>query len=95
MTHRFVPTANAAELSKRAAAALRACADLMALVLPELPPDLQTAIEKVLATGGHVGLELLTNRSAVNTVALVAIENEGARRLIATVATVEAGGPSH
>lgn len=91
----FIPAPNAAELSKRSAAALRAVADLMEIMLPDLPPASQSAIEGVLSTGGRIGVELLTDRHAANVVSLVAIEREGVRRVVATVAAVGAHGAAH
>ncbi|WP_422085407.1 hypothetical protein [Variovorax sp.] len=84
----FIPTADAATLSQRCAASLRANGELMACMLQDLPKDKLDTIERLLAGGGSVGIETLVDHRAVNTVALVGIEREGSRQVFATVKTL-------
>lgn len=93
MTERFIPTSDAAILSKRCAAFMRAASELMELISNELPDEKQSALMQVLDGGGRVGLEVTVDRHASNLVSLVAVEREGHHRTLATVATVGQGTP--
>lgn len=90
------PTASAT-LSQRCAASLRANGALMDALLQALPADKQTALERLLAGGGSVGIETLVDRNAACRVLLVGIELEGSRLVLAEVstATAAAHGAKH
>lgn len=82
----FVPAADAATLSQRCAASLRANGALIAAMLQDFQKEGLDAVSAVLAGGGSVGIETLVDGNAVNTIHLVAIEREGTRRVLATIA---------
>lgn len=93
MTDKFIPTRDAATLSKQCAAFMRAASDLMETISAELPEAKQSALMQVLDGGGRIGLEVTVDRHAINLVSLVAVEREGHHRTLATVATVGQGVP--
>ena len=63
----------------------------MAMLLQDLSKDKLDSIDRLLAGGGSVGIETLIDHRAVNTIALVAIEREGSRLVLATVKASEPG----
>ncbi|WP_426192568.1 hypothetical protein [Massilia sp. DWR3-1-1] len=91
MTNKFVPTSDAAALSKQSAAFMRAASDLMEIISKELPAELQASMMQVIDGGGRVGLEVTVDRHANNLMSLVAVEREGRHRTLATVAVVGSG----
>lgn len=91
----FIPTTDAATLSQLCAASLRANGDLISAILKDFPKEQLDAIDRVLAGGGSVGIETLVDSKAKNTIHLVAIEREGARRVFSTVAQPDQPGGSH
>ena len=93
MTEKFIPTSDAAALSKQCAALLRASSDLMETISADLPDTKQSLLMQILDGGGRVGFEVSVDRHAINKISLVAIEREGHRRTLATVATVGQGVP--
>lgn len=92
MTEIKNPSTDGNTLSRACAASLRANGNLMACMLINLPKEKQEAIDRLLAGGGRVGIETLIDAKASNTVQLVAIEREGTRLVLATVATPQAAG---
>lgn len=91
----FIPASNSATLSQLCAASLRANGDLISAILKDFPAEHLDAIDRVLAGGGSVGIETLVDGKAKNTIHLVAIEREGARRVFSTVAQPDQPGGSH
>lgn len=91
MTSNFMPVP---DLSKHCATALRACEDLRSSILKTLPVEKLQALDDLLAGGGSVGVELMTDYKAQVTIRLVALEREGARLVLAAVtAEVPTGAP--
>lgn len=73
-------------LSQHCAAALRATSDLVGAIAQDLPPEKQDALQRLLMGGGSVGLEIVTNGRGECTIRLIALEHEGARLVLATIA---------
>jgi hypothetical protein len=88
MNEKFIPTSDAASLSRQCVAVMRAASDLMETISSELPANKQQVMMQVIEGGGCVGLEITVDAHAENQVSLVAIEREGRRITIATVATI-------
>jgi|GEM_PF-6159613 len=91
MTTNFIPAANAATLSQRSAAALRAVSELMEMIVNDLPEGKQASLGALLDGGGRVGVELTVDKSGANKISLVGVEREGRHRTLATIATIGTG----
>lgn len=89
----FVPASP--DLGKHCAAALRANADLVSTMLKTLPKDKLESLDRLLAGGGSVGMEIVTDYRAQNSIRLVALEREGARLVLATISTQEPPAAAH
>jgi precorrin-6B methylase 2 len=85
MPSTFNKAADAAALSQRCAASLRANGALMACLLRELPKEKHDLLQGLLAGGGSVGIETSVDKHADLRVRLVAIEREGRRTVLAEV----------
>lgn len=83
----FVPAISPAELSAHCAAALKANADLVSSILKTLPHPKLESIDRLLAGGGSVGIEVVTDYKGNASIRLVALEHEGARLMLATIAS--------
>lgn len=97
MTDKFTPKAGTSELTKQAAAFMRAASDLVEVLSTELPAEKQAIMMQVLDGGGRVGLEVTVDRHASNLLRLVVVEREGRHLALATISVTgsENGGVAH
>lgn len=86
MTDNFLPSSDPAALSTLCAASLRANGELLGAMLRDMPPEKHEAIDRLLAGGGSDCIETRVDHRANNTISLIAIEREGARLVLATIA---------
>ena len=77
---------NDPELANLATAVSETTARLLAHVPGALPRPKVDALDSVHATGGAVGLEVVTDGHGKRRISLIAIEREGLRRVLADVA---------
>ncbi|NHZ80103.1 hypothetical protein F2P44_12560 [Massilia sp. CCM 8695] len=91
MTDKFIPAANAADLSAQCAALVRASGTLMHTLMVDLGLEKQEGLNRLLAGGGRVGIEITIDRHGSNQISLVAVEREGTHRTLATVQTIGNG----
>jgi len=83
------------DLSARIAATLRAVADVLEVVVPQLPIENRAALLNLLESGGRVGLESTTDRNRDCAVHLIAIEPDGTRRDLATLSATPRRSETH
>ncbi|MEJ7685685.1 MAG: hypothetical protein WKG52_01050 [Variovorax sp.] len=83
----FIPTADAAALTQRSSAALKACGELLNEIMRVLPIEKKEALRLLSVGGGSVGIEALVDHAGVPKIHLVGIEREGSRHVLATVSS--------
>lgn len=91
----FIPSSDAATLAKRAAAAHVATADLLQVLLLDLPTEKHRALNTLLSTGGRVGIESTVDGTGRTNLSMVGFTPDGDRLLLSTVQTPSTPQASH
>ena len=81
----FIPADDSSKLTQDCKTTLHAALELIGTLNDTLPAEKQQALADLLNSGGRIGLELTLDRFTASTIALIAVELEGARHSLATV----------
>jgi hypothetical protein len=87
MHNSYWQSKNPEALTARSKSVISSAFDLMEFMSEDLSADKSETLLAVLRGGGRVGIEITADRHSQNQVSLVAIEPEGKRLVLATVAT--------
>lgn len=84
----FQPAADPQALDTACKATLNAVADLYQVMLSDLADKKRQSADKIMASGGRLGIEVTVNRHSESHISLVAYEVDGSQKTMAIVHTV-------